>query len=267
MKKYIRILLISALYLINKINPFKTCHKGKTRILVYHHVDKCDKYNSVLRRISDKYNIISFKDYVEGKVLSERINVIISLDDGYESWFSCASKVFNELDIQPILSVNSDFIGLSSKYAEKYCKENIWTWPEKAMNWEQLLEMRAKGAYVCSHALTHVDLTCSSISRVDKMRLIEMDRDFLQNRLGCIVDGFTYPYGRYDKCAIDLVESIGFSYAFTSDSGFLDKSQFPFEIKRTNVGMRGYITTCALIEGWGDFLTKISCFIRKKIKI
>lgn len=232
-------------------------NKGETRILVFHHLDEPVRFKKVIMKLSTRYNLISFNDYLSNNISKEKVNVIISFDDGYESWYQNGSEIFIEYNVKPILSINSDFIGLDGSSAHQYCVTNINTWPERSLTWDQVIELRDLGAYICGHAHTHIDLTERCTEQALKGELISKDKELLEENLNITIEAFTYPYGRFDDSTVKFMIESDYKLAFTSNSGFLHKSQFPYKIKRTNVGMRHYFVVYSYVEGWSEFITDV----------
>jgi len=263
MKKNLKFLIAVILYFLDGVFSFNRAkNKGKTRILVFHHLDCKKKFSRVIEKISKKYNLLSFQDYMNGNTSSDQINVIIAFDDGYKSWHENGLDLFKDYDLRPLLFLNSDYIGLNCQDALNYCSNNINSWGEESLTWGEVKELHNIGCTVGGHAHLHVNLLDNSIAPSVKQKMIVDDKAMIERNVGCSVSLFAYPYGLYDRSSIELLKLAKYEYGFTSDSGFLDKSQFPYEIKRTNVGMRGYFVSCAYIEGWSERVTLLSKYCR-----
>ncbi|QUM79394.1 polysaccharide deacetylase family protein [Moritella sp. 5] len=265
MKKEIRNFIIGSLYVVADF-IFRGLHNkniGKTRIIVFHHIDSLDIFESLISKISLKYNVISFEDYVRGNISKSKVNVIISLDDGYESWYLYGLPIFNKYNIKPILSVNSDFIGLNVCDAKVYCKNNIKTWQENSLDWDELRVLYDNGAMICGHSWSHIDMISNALTFECKVGNIQKDKNRLEEKIGTDIDCFTYPFGRYNSESLSIVSNLGFKFAFTSDSNFISPDNFPYQIPRTNIGMRNHFVAFGYIEGWGEWLTKQASNIRK----
>ena len=59
---------------------------GKTIILVFHHLDKPRRLESLLDLAGKNFNLISFRDWLNKDISKNQVNVILSFDDGYKSW-------------------------------------------------------------------------------------------------------------------------------------------------------------------------------------
>lgn len=265
LKSRLKVFLATLLYLISKCLPydFSINWKGKTRVLVFHHIDDIYRFRSIIASLKKNYHLISFSQYIAEERSKDKLNIIISLDDGYKSWYVNAFSIFLEYDIHPIIFVNSDFIGLSQGKSLAYSSVVIKTWGEPSLSWDELACLRKIGTEVGGHTIGHNDLTAGLDMNVHKYSIIH-DRKTLAENLKCEIRSFAYPYGRYNGSSIKLVEEAGYTYGFTSDSGYLDESEGPLLLKRTNVGLRHAISVRAIAEGWLDIVTMIVKLVKMK---
>lgn len=259
-KNRIRIYLACALYILSRIfGSFSKKSIGKTRVIVFHHVDDPVLFRKIIHRISRQYNIISFQDYIEGRIDSKNINVIITMDDGYKSWLTCAFPIFQEYDVRPILFINSGFIGLDRHKAKDFCIQNINTWPEESLSWDDISLLAKNKCDIGGHTKEHENLLKT---RHDIITKLVQERSVIGEKTKDQTLFFSYPYGLYNEEIAQKVKDSGYQFAFTSDSGFIDESKNNFQLLRTNIGLRYPLAVCALIEGWGDYVSKIV----KKVK-
>jgi peptidoglycan/xylan/chitin deacetylase (PgdA/CDA1 family) len=252
-KSNIRHFLILVYWLIGRHNINNAA--GKTRALVFHHLDKPKRFNKIITSLKKTYNIVSFEDYISTNICRERVNLILAFDDGYQSWFNDGLTIFKEFHIKPLLFVNSDFIGLRSEEAFAYCREKINTWPEESLTWQQLKSLKEFGCTVGGHSLEHSDLTMAQGSVRVVRAMLDHDRQQIVENLQHDIQIFAYPYGRWNNETINLLKSTEYKYAFTSDSGYLDDSDCQFTLKRTNVGMRFPLVAKAYAAGCAEKLT------------
>ena len=93
-------------------------HKGSTRVLCFHgicHDDqhyingrfiKHSKIKSLLRILSIHYNILSMKDFVQNNMSSDKLNILLTFDDGYRNLKFLLLPIINELEIPVTLFIN-----------------------------------------------------------------------------------------------------------------------------------------------------------------
>lgn len=268
LKSRLRAYIATGIYLlIDLFFPhIHRCNWGQTRVLVFHHLDKPAVFKKGLMKLKKRYNIISFNQYLSGKVAADKVNVIISFDDGYASWHTYGLHLFRDFKICPLFFVNSDFVDADDLASLSYCNFRIKTWPERSIAWGELHAFMQMGFEIGGHCHGHTDLA-GKHDEMFKSIMIVNDRKLIAEKLGCSPRSFAYPYGRYDELAVKLVAAAGYQYAFTSDSGFLSREQFPFKLKRTNVGMRPSVVMCAFVEGWSERLTLGAERLRKLLSI
>lgn len=268
-KSRLRVFLATLLYFISRLLPsgLLPVVKGKTRVLVFHHIENAQRFEAIIKKLSKNYRIIDFAQYLAGDKAGDKLNIIIALDDGYFSWYQNALPIFRKYNVCPLLFVCSDFVGLSPNAAKEFCSSKISTWPETSMSWANLVALREIGAEVGGHTLDHIDLTMIKDERdgAELLDTIISDRENLSKQLGLDICSFAYPYGRYNSLAIKTVEKAGYNFGFTCDSGYLEESHGPLLLKRTNIGLRPPIAVCAAAEGWLDFLSVIVKLLKRKI--
>ena len=73
-KSRIRAFIVLIMYLLST-NIKKD--EVQTRVLLFHHIDSKTHFNAIVVRLSKLYNCISFNDWLNGKVVKDRYNVII----------------------------------------------------------------------------------------------------------------------------------------------------------------------------------------------
>ncbi len=265
LKSRVRFFLACVLYMLARLLPSSLRHNfcGKTRVLVFHHIDHPKRFWSILNTLNKNYRFVSFQQYLEGKISADRINIVITLDDGYRSWLHAALPSFQEFGIRPLVFINSDFIGLDEETGKTYCRQSITTWPEAGLSWPEIHILEEAGGEIGGHSRGHIDLVaCEKIERIHAA--VSNDRREIGRALGHPIRAFAYPFGRYDDRSLEAVASAGYDFGFTCDSGFLDDSQGPLLLKRSNIGLRSPLTVCAVVEGWADRVSEIVRFIKGK---
>lgn len=259
--RHIVILLYS---ILGRYFRSSTCEgdSGKTRVLVFHHLDKPSRFEKIVVLLKKKYNFISFDDYLSGNAANNKINLIVAFDDGYESWFKFGLPLFIKHNLKPILFVNSDYIGLEKAEAFRYCSKDINTWGEGSLTWSNLIELKRAGCVIGGHSIKHTDLTDTGLGAREMRSLVDIDKRVIDKKLDQCTKIFAYPYGRWNNSTVTAAKAAGYKYAFTSDSGYLEASENCLTLKRTNVGMRMPIVVSAYAGGWSEKVTKHMAVIR-----
>jgi len=268
-KSRFRAFLVLILYLSHKLfssigKKKSTNDLGKTRVILFHHVDSYRKFRRIVKRTSRLYNCISFEDWLNGNVAKHKINIIIAFDDGYESWYTNAFPVLKEFSIKPLMFINSSFIDSTESSSYKFCKDKIGTWAENSLTAAQLLEMSEYGCQIGSHTANHIDMLKSNYEKCSFE--IASDVNNISKFLDFDVDLFAYPFGRVSDDALNAVNNTAINYAFCTESAFIEESKSRIMLKRTNVGMRHPLVVSAYIEGYLDLFNSSYQIFKKRIR-
>ena len=85
---------------------------------------KCFKSN--LHFLKQHTHVVSLDDFFSGRLSLEKVNIVITFDDGYKSWVSCAVPILKELELPATFFVSSGFVGLSKEEEAEYMKSNLY---------------------------------------------------------------------------------------------------------------------------------------------
>ncbi len=261
-RSHTRLALATGLFLLSRLLPptFRLQHKGKTRVMVFHHLDEPERMKKILTVLQTHYHFLSFRDYLAGHKSKDRLNIIIACDDGYRSWYTHGLPLFRIFGIRPLLFINSDFVELTGVQAQEFARQNILTRPEEPLSWGQIHELKDAGAEIGGHTRDHANLiTCADDHR---RRTIGEDRAILTEKLGTDIRSFAYPFGLYNAACAAAVQSAGYVYGFTSESGFLEDSEGPYYLRRSNLGLRSAFTARAVAEGYADLVSELIRWVK-----
>ena len=147
------------------------------------------------------------------KIPKKNKEILITVDDAFESFYSEAWPYLKKNKIPFILFVSTDPVGKKGY-----------------MNWDQIREVESeKLAFIGHHSHTHGyliedtgDLFVSDIEKANKIFLKE---------LGYIPNLFSYPFGEYSKFMRNYI-SQNFNFAFGQHSGIIDVNKDKFELPR-----------------------------------
>ena len=193
--------------------------------LMYHRFEE-NKYPSTNIKIEDfkshleilsKSNIklINPKDFEKeiSKNKKQR-KLLLTIDDGFLSFYNNAWPLLKKNKIPFILFVSTREVG-NSNY----------------MSWNQIKEISKEDfVEIGNHSHTHdylVDET-DEIIRAD----IQKSINIFKEKLGKNSKFFSYPFGEYSENFKNIVETLGFKYAFGQHSGVIDETKNIFELPR-----------------------------------
>jgi poly-beta-1,6-N-acetyl-D-glucosamine N-deacetylase len=192
--------------------------------LMYHRFDET-KYPSTNIQMSifkDQIDIIKNSGYVFSNpnkfekffgIPKKNKEILITIDDGFESFYLNAWPYLKKNKIPFILFISTEPVGKSGY-----------------MNWSQIKEVESeKFAFIGHHSHTHNYLIDSTNDIFIKD--IEKANKIFLKELGYIPGLFSYPFGEYSKFIRDYI-SQNFNFAFGQHSGVIDINKDKFELPR-----------------------------------
>ncbi|MEM7332917.1 MAG: polysaccharide deacetylase family protein [Chloroflexota bacterium] len=193
----------------------------KVPILMYHYVsippEDADVYRTDLSVKPDAfleqmtylaengYNPIDFYDLSRAITNQQELPekpVILTFDDGYLDNYENAYPILEQFGFKGTFFIVTEFVDFGR---------------EEYMSWEMITEMAANGHRFEPHSRTHPDLR----NRERPFLIWEMlgPQETLAFHLGYTPRYFSYPSGRYDQAAIDILDELDFWGAVTTQSG------------------------------------------------
>ena len=140
--------------------------------------------------------------------------VLLTIDDGFQSFYQNAWPILKEKKIPFILFVSTREVG-----ALNY------------MNWDQIREISKEDfVEIGNHSHTHEYLVDENKELI--LSDIKESISIFKNELGANSDFFSYPFGEYSLEFKDIIKSLGFKYAFGQHSGVMDETKDFYELPR-----------------------------------
>jgi len=231
-------------------------YRGQVAVLMYHHVHDEAKSSSTvttklfsdqLSYLRDKgYQFITleeFRRFLAGSRVPDNA-VLVTFDDGYESFYQYAYPVLRQLRIPAVNFVITHTLDDPGADAIPYLSR------------EQIREMtqQSKGIDVqchthALHAKTESGqalLTTPLATDGGKESPAEYERRIASDMSACLynlqelspraVDALAYPFGIFNDAAKNIVRRSGIKYAFTITPGMTTPDTDPLQIPRINAG-------------------------------
>ena len=192
--------------------------------LMYHRFEE-NKYPSTNIRINDfirhleiikdnKIQFINPKNFQEELINNKKRKMLLTIDDGFSSFYNNAWPILKERKIPFILFVNTREVG-SSNY----------------MSWNEIKEISKENfVEIGNHSHSHEYLVDESDEIITED--IKMSIDIFNEKLGKNSEFFSYPFGEYSVNFKNIIKSFGFKYAFGQHSGVIDKTKDYYELPR-----------------------------------
>jgi len=139
--------------------------------------------------------------------------ILITIDDGFQSFYQEAWPYLRKNNIPFILFVSTEPVGKNGY-----------------MTWDQIIEIKnSKLGMIGHHSHTHeylIDMTNENF-----INDIETASKIFKKKLGYVPSIFSYPFGEYSKFMKDYISS-KFTLAFGQHSGVIDLNKDKFELPR-----------------------------------
>jgi peptidoglycan/xylan/chitin deacetylase (PgdA/CDA1 family) len=192
---------------------------------MYHRFDE-NKYPSTNIRVNDfikhlnlikKYHFKFVKpSNFENSLLNKKNEkkILLTIDDGFKSFYDNAWPILKEKKIPFILFVNTREIGTYGY-----------------MNWSQINEIaKEKFVHIGNHSFSHEYL----VDQQKKEIIYDINRSItdLKKNLGYNSPFFSYPFGEYSNTFKNIIKNFGFKYAFGQHSGVADETKDFYELPR-----------------------------------
>ena len=192
---------------------------------MYHRFEE-NKYPSTNIRVNDfkehlkiieKDNIkfINPKNF-ENELINNKTQrkILLTIDDGFLSFYKNAWPILKEKKIPFILFVSTREVG-----AFNY------------MSWDQIKEISSEDfVEIGNHSHTHEYLADESNNLIKED--IAQSISIFKEKLGKNSKFFSYPFGEYSNNFKKIIKDFGFKYAFGQHSGVMDESKDFYELPR-----------------------------------
>jgi peptidoglycan/xylan/chitin deacetylase (PgdA/CDA1 family) len=160
---------------------------------------------------ANKFQVLTFEeaiDYLKSDK-SPRKTAVITIDDGYKSFFKNGLPLLQEFGFPATLYINTETVG-GSDY----------------MDWRELAAAKKVGIEIGNHTHSHayfLDLPVSK--RYDAFeKELKQSQLIIKENLGSEPTTFAYPYGELDYKMQQIVEKVGFKGAAAQNSGVVSAS-------------------------------------------
>ena len=191
-------------------------------VVMYHHINSDDLPLSNSDRMMEEHLALISKRFTTlfpgDPIVSNA--VCLTFDDAYFDFYHYVFPLLKKYNLKALLAVPSMYIlqdtdvaperRLSLKHHEIYEGDNYKT-DAPFCTYTELREMVKSGhVMVASHGMNHINL---SDEGVDLEQEIFGSKVALEENLGCRVDSFVLPYGKYNDATVALARE-HYSYVF-----------------------------------------------------
>ncbi|MAJ85639.1 MAG: polysaccharide deacetylase [Candidatus Pelagibacter sp.] len=192
---------------------------------MYHRFEE-NKYPSTNIRMSQFLSHISFIEdnnlkFINPKKFLEEIKnnkeqrkVLLTIDDGFSSFYISAWPILKKKKIPFILFISTREVGKNGY-----------------MTWDQIREIQSyKFTEIGNHSHSHEYLI--DFDNVNIRKDIETSIKLFKKELGQNSDFFSYPFGEYSIQLKNIIIDFDFKFALGQHSGVIDETKDSFELPR-----------------------------------
>ena len=204
-------------------NKYFSNDKGTLSLMYYRfNENKYPSTNIRMNIFKEQIQMIKSLDYdfynpkyfvAEFEKPKSKKEILITIDDGFKSFYNEAWPYFKENKIPFILFVSTEPVGKNGY-----------------MDWNEIKEIeKSDFAIIGHHSHTHEYLI--DMNNSEFINDIETANKIFEDELGYIPEIFSYPFGEYSKYMKNYI-SKKFKVAFGQHSGVIDINKDKFELPR-----------------------------------
>ena len=221
-------------------------HRPVARFITFHDIipESVECFKSNLHFLKQYTNVVSLDDFFSGRLSSDRINVVITFDDGYKSWVSHGIPILRDLRLPATFFVSSGFVSLSKEDEAEFIQSKLFSNPRNqrqisaGLSFDDVRSIIEKGFTIGGHTVNHCNLG-KLRARNQVQYEISEDKKRLETITGGKVKYFSYPGGDYLNPVIHLpsvLKDAGYIGAVTTVSGFNYVGSNPYLLRRDLTG-------------------------------
>ena len=215
-------LAMSVLYRkqVKKISPL-------VRVVVFHDVADGVWFERVIEMLSKKFHFITPLQFETQAFNTEKINILITFDDGYQSWVDVCLPVLSKHNLKGLFFINSGLLESTqdNRKVATFMKERLYITPKKSLTWEGAQQLLKEGHTIGGHTISHPNLAVLDEASIESEVLEDKKR--IEAKLGVQLAHFAYPFGthkHWNKNVLRFVIKAGYTFVYTTKAGFVEKS-------------------------------------------
>jgi len=199
--------------------------KGKHKI----YVNEKDFEKQMQHLKNSGYQTITFFDLQQQPAMDLQKKVIITFDDGYTDNYELMFPILKRYGFKAVIYLVTQIDHNAWGVAGGEPRVNL-------MSPVQVKEMSDYGIEMGGHTQLHKDLLkCSPNERLQELKGSKEDVEKLTNKNAI---SFAYPFGAVNEEIKKVTQSVGYSYAVSTNTGPKEFGNDPFQIRRIEITPR-----------------------------
>ena len=221
---FVEIFGISALYrfFIKKKGPL-------VRVIVFHDVADSVWFERVIAVLSTEFHVLTPAQFQTQEFNAEKINVLLTFDDGYLSWIENCLPVLTKHNLKGLFFINSGLLDCTDDERKviRFMKEQLFITPKKALTWDGARTLVQEGHTIGGHSVTHPNLAI--VDQASLENEILDDKKHIEAQLGVTLVHFAYPFGtkkHWNKNVLRFVVKAGYTFVYTTKAQFVSSGNY-----------------------------------------
>jgi peptidoglycan/xylan/chitin deacetylase (PgdA/CDA1 family) len=243
-------LIFRLLYLTQAVRLTAWLNRKRVAILCYHGVTerptrrpedaaglhvRYDRFLAHLEYLRRGYRVISLRDYLTAREAGRELppySVVLTFDDGYRNFITAAAPALRRFEMPASVFLITDRVENDAR------SEANRTWSEADdeayLSWADVKQLTGDGFEFGSHTCSHPKLPELSPDQIEHE--LGDARTAIANHLQLDVLSLAYPYGLTSSGIAEKAQTLGYSCALTTETGFNDHGTDLFMLRRTLIG-------------------------------
>jgi len=199
------------------------------RIIAFHDVADSVWFETIIATLHREFHIITPAQFHAQEFVSERINILLTFDDGYKTWIDTVAPILEKYKLKGLFFINSGLLNCASDQplVDTFMENQLRITPKKALSWNGMGILIAGGHTIGGHSITHPNLT--ELDEIQLEREVGGDKRNIESHGSNKLHDFAYPFGTssyYNTNVRKSVKKVGYSHIYTAVPGFL-RLDFP----------------------------------------
>lgn len=225
-----RILRNSSIRLLDQVGAAKRYRErlAKTgplvRVLCLHDVPDRDWFAAFVSLCAEEYHVLSLTEWRTQTFHPERINLLLTFDDGYSSWVEVVAPTLEGFQMQGLFFISSGLLDAAAneEHAAEFCWNQLHIRPRTLLSWDMAAALVQAGHAIGGHTVSHADL--SILTPEECGEEIRLDKIALETKLECTLSDFAYPFGsarHITEAASAAARAAGYTHTYSAIPGFV----------------------------------------------
>jgi peptidoglycan/xylan/chitin deacetylase (PgdA/CDA1 family) len=195
---------------------------------VFHDVHDEGWFRELVGAIVSNYNVITPHDFERGHFTANRVNVLITFDDGYASWKTKVLPILATYDIKGLFFINSGLLDVAenSEKSDTFMRKQLLIHPRVPLSWDGARALAREGHTVGVHGRNHLNLATLDLEAI-RTELVT-DKERIESMLSTQVTACAYPFGtpkHINEMVKRVAKACGFTRGYTAVSRFVGMSE------------------------------------------